>query len=65
MEKQDILQELAVVNLKLALIHKELIQKNKGDNQFDYTTSQELSHGADILEKWSTKINRIVYQQTE
>ena len=56
-----VLLEVAKDNLKNALTI--LVQENKGDNQFDYTTSGLLSEVFNDVNKLNTKLNNIIYQK--
>jgi len=61
--KLDIVLQLEVAkdNLKNALT--SLIEVNKGNNQFDYTTSGVLSEVFNDVNKLNTKLDNIIYQK--
>lgn len=63
MDRSKIIDEIQRINSKLSEIHSEIVKHNEDGNQFDYVNSPILADTVDILEKWTKRIEKIVYQK--
>jgi hypothetical protein len=62
-KRQQIIDDLVQVNVKLSEIYRAIVEENVDDEQFDYVNSPILSDTIDVLGRWTGNLEKIVYQK--